>query len=291
MPSVASGFQVRSAVGFIRSNAVIRFVALFVLLRATHGADLYVAADAAADGDGTKEKPWSLTVALAHPPALKPGDTIWVQDGLYRGGFSSTLKGTREAPITVRAAGERAVIDCKPRDRKDSGTFAVAGEWTTFWGLEFTCSDPKRVTQEKGSWPAEMRRGGIDSRGSHISFINLVVHDTAGGFGFWGNEQGGESGEIYGCLIYHNGWRGPDRGHGHGIYTQNAMGTKRISNNVLFNQFGYGLHAYGSDKAFLRGFHVEENVAFNNGCLAGPDQRTADLFVGGGSAIEGALPP
>ena len=262
-------------------------VSICTLLSAAGGADFHVAADVPSGGDGSKEAPWSLSTALAHPAAVQPGDTIWIGDGVYRGGFTSSLKGAKEAPITVRAAGGRAIIDCKPRDAKDSGAFAVGGEWTTFWGLEFTCSDPTRVTQEKGSWPAGIRRGGIDSRGSHISFINMIVHDTAGGFSFWGSEQAGEGGEIYGCVIYHNGWRGPDRGHGHGIYAQNAKGTKRIVDNVIFNQFGYGLHAYGSDKAFLRGFHVEGNVAFNNGCLAGLDQRTIDLMVGGGSAIEG----
>ena len=103
------------------------------------------------------------------------------------------------------------------------------------------------------------------------------------GIGFWSE---GEGGEIYGCLIYNNGWKAPDRGHGHGIYTQNERGTKLLVDNVLFNQFGYGIHAYGSSKAKLAGFHLEGNVAFNSGCLSGSEERASNILVGGGTRAE-----
>lgn len=257
----------------------------FCLFTSATAAELFVATNGHSGGDGSRDQPWNLATALGHP-AVQPGDTVWIRGGTYSGGFTSTLKGLAEAPVTVRAApGERATIDCKPRDDKDNGVFLATGEWTTFQGLEFTCSDLKRVTTEKGSWPADIRRGGITSQGSNLKFVNLIVHDTTQGFGFWGNDKSGEGGEIYGCLIYHNGWKGPDRGHGHAIYAQNGRGTKRIVDNVMFNQFGYGLHVYGSEKAFLRGFHIEGNISFNNGVLSDPNTRTTDL-VGGSSAIE-----
>jgi hypothetical protein len=31
--------------------------------------------------------------------------------------------------------------------------------------------------------------------------------------------------EVYGCLIYYNGYDATDRGHGHGIYSANAPPT------------------------------------------------------------------
>src|SRR5688500_6532257 len=76
-----------------------------------HGAEYFVAPDASRDGDGSAAKPWSLSVALGHPAGLRPGDTVWVRYGLYAGGFTSTLKGAADAPITVRAGGKRATID------------------------------------------------------------------------------------------------------------------------------------------------------------------------------------
>jgi len=246
-------------------------------------AEHYVSPEGRPDGTGARDRPWALAAALAQPAAVQPGDTIWLRGGTYRGGFASQLKGREQAPITVRQApGERAIIDCFRPDGK-SELFSVGGEWTTFWGFEVTCSNPKRVTETAGSHPEDVSRGGVDCRGSNIRFVNLVVHDLSNGFGFWSSGAGGE---IYGCLIYNNGWKGPDRGHGHAIYTQNDTGTKRLVDNVMFNQFAYGIHAYGSSKASLKGFHIEGNASFNNGVLAGPDERSPNILVGGGSPAE-----
>ena len=255
--------------------------AVQVLTAAARAGDFFVSPAGRADGDGTRAKPWDLATALSGTGPVRPGDTIWLLGGTYRGRFTSRLKGTRRDPVLVRQAPRaRAVIDCRDADGRDA-LFSVEGEWTTFWGFEVTCSDRRRVTKIAGSHPPDIRRGGINCRGSNIRFINLVVHDCGCGFGFW---SGGQGGEIYGCLIYNNGWRGPDRGHGHGIYAQNKTGTKRLVDNVIFNQFSYGIHAYGSSRAFLRGFHVEGNVCFNNGSPC--RTATPNVLIGGGCPAE-----
>ena len=87
-------------------------------------------------------------------------------------------------------------------------------------------------------------------------------------------------------LIFNNGHGGPDRGHGHGIYAQNKKGIKRITDNVIFQQFGYGMHVYGSSKASLRGFRIEGNVVFHNGCLQEQGRQTRAILVGGGAPLE-----
>src|SRR5699024_8939346 len=61
--------------------------------------------------------------------------------------------------------------------------------------------------------------------------------------------------------------------------------TKRLVDNMIFNQFGYGIHAYGSSKASVEGFHIEGNVLFNNGCLAKLNDRAPNLLVGGGAKV------
>jgi len=119
--------------------------------------------------------------------------------------------------------------------------------------------------------------------GGHLAFINLVVHDGSNGFGWWSS---GEGGELYGCIIYNNGWDAPDRGHGHAIYAQNRTGTKRIVDCVLFNQFCYGIHAYGSSRAFINGFHLEGNASFNNGAAKSAQSLAPGILVGGGSPSE-----
>lgn len=247
-------------------------------------AEYHAAPEGSPKGNGTPQKPWDLATALLATETIQPGDTLWLRAGTYRGGFVSRLKGTPNARVIVR--GEKAgrvTIDTHPRDERDNGLVALFGADVIYRDFEVTCSHEARETKIAGSWPQDIRRGGVDVRGDRLALVNLVVHDCANGFGFWSE---GEGGEISGCLIYNNGWRGPDRGHGHGIYVQNARGTKRIADNVVFHQFAYGLHAYGSEKAELKGLEFEGNIIFENGCLAGDGNRSSGLMVGGGSPAE-----
>jgi hypothetical protein len=73
--------------------------------------ELFVAAEAAANGDGSEESPFAtLAEAL---PALTPGTALRIRPGTYAGGaFASDLRGTAEAPIWIGGvAGElRPVI-------------------------------------------------------------------------------------------------------------------------------------------------------------------------------------
>lgn len=242
-------------------------------------AEFHVSSAGTAEGTGSKEKPWDLATALAGPPAVEPGDVITVHGGTYRGGFESQLTGSPKQAITVRAApGERVTIDTRPRDMRDSGALMLRGADTIYEGFEVTCSDPVRETKIGGSWPEDIRRGSVEVRGHRLQVRHFVVHDLGSGFGFWSE---GEGGLIGGCLVYYNGWKGPDRGHGHAIYAQNKSGTKRIVDNIMFQQFAYGLHVYGSKKASIDGFEIEGNIAFQNGCLTGPGALSSDMLVGG----------
>lgn len=243
-------------------------------------AERFVAPAGTPQGDGSRERPWDLASALGSPDRLKPGDTLTLLGGKYHGGYHSRLAGTKEAPIVVRGEpGQRVVIDSAGAE-PGRAEFAVEGAWTIYQDFELTCSDPKRVTEKRGSWPEDINRGGINCRASHISFRNLVLHDLSNGIGFWSE---GEGGEVYGCLIYHNGWKGPDRGHGHAIYAQNKTGVKRIEDNIFFQQFGQGLHAFGSQKATIKGFHIEGNAGFDNGVPAG--DRSADIHIGSDGSV------
>ena len=240
-------------------------------------AEFHVSTDGKPTNDGSSTSPWDLSTALAQPVAVRPGDTIWLAAGTYSGTFASRLTGETGRPIIVRAMlGKRVTIDCQPVGDRPA-FFTVDGAYVRFQDLEVMCSHPRRVTTQTGPWPTDINRGGLFCRASHAQFINLVVHDTLTGFGFWSE---GEAGEIYGSIIYNNGWQAPDRSHGHGIYVQNLRGRKQIVDNCIFNQFGYGIHAYGSAKASLRGLDVEGNVMFNNGLWSEKD-RAPNLLVGG----------
>jgi hypothetical protein len=259
------------------------FLAILLASATAVAAEFHVTPEGTPQGSGSLESPWDLATALAGPEQVKPGDTVWLHGGTYRGGFHSRLTGETERPIVVRGAPhERVTIDTQPRDDRDNGLLLLGGADAIYRDFEVTCSHPQRITKIAGSWPADIRRGSVDIRGDRIKVVNLVVHDQAGGFGFWSE---GEGGEISGCLIYNNGWTGPDRNHGHGIYVQNARGVKRMADNLVFHQFAYGIHAYGSDKASLRGLEIEGNICFHNGIFG--NGSAPGIMVGGGTPAGG----
>ncbi|MEI6179959.1 MAG: hypothetical protein WCP31_04345 [Chloroflexales bacterium] len=240
--------------------------------------NFFVAPNGSALGDGSLAHPWDLATALAQPKKIVPGMTIWLRGGTYRGPFTSTLTGSAAAPITVRQyPGERAIIDSNSSSTKYS--LVVAGDWAVYWGFEVTNSDLKRVTAIAGSFPDDLNRSiGINVDGAHTKFINLIIHDVGIGIGVWNLAQ---DAEVYGSIIYNNGWQGPDRGHGHAIYAQSDTGgTKRIVDNILFNQFSHGIHAYAEAGASLKGFYIAGNIAFNNGSISTYGQ-SPNILVGG----------
>jgi hypothetical protein len=240
------------------------------------GAEYYVSPDGRSSGNGTIQSPWDLQTALSQPTAIKPGDNIWLRNGVYGDGttiYTSALKGASDKPIVVRQyLGERVTIN---------GELRVEGHDTWFWGFEVTNTTVKsRLSSQRGpsSVPGGFREGVVVfAPGS--KFINLIVHDTAQGFSFWTPAQ---NSEIYGSLIYNNGWEGADRGHGHGIYTQNREGLKVIADNILFQGFGVGIHCYGTPAAYIENYVIDGNTIFNSGTLTSNGYHDYNLLVTGG---------
>ena len=231
----------------------------------TH-AGWYVAPNGSSGASGSASAPWDLTTALSGASGrIQPGDTVWLRAGTYGSGegnsdYHATLNGTASAPIIVRQyPGERATIN---------GDIAVDGSYTWYWGFEL--KNTNTTTQDIQ---------GINSHCPGCRFINLVVHDHSGdGLGLWSE---GPNQVAYGNIIYNNGFHGStSTSYGHGIYTQNQTGTKLLQDNVLFNQFGYGIHVYGSGNAYLNNFTVDGNVSFNSGVGDG-----MNYTLGGGSPL------
>jgi hypothetical protein len=266
------------------------FLFLLTLSLPAAAAEHWVSPDAKGGGDGSRAHPFTLSEALSQPRNVAPGDTIWLLGGVYRGTFVSTLRGSRKAPIIVRQApGARATLD--GGDSNGKAILAVSGRDTWFWGFEITSSDPKRQSAEDVSWPSDIPRGeGVQivqkaGSGVGVKLIDLVIHDARQGISFWADA---EDAEAEGCLIYFNGWDGArGRGHGHGMYVQNKGGTKKIANNVVFDQFGGGIQAFGSEKAFLDNLEIVGNTIFNSGALSkhGNDRN---LLLGGGRRARNA---
>jgi uncharacterized protein YjdB len=233
----------------------------------------YVTTNGSSGGSGTASSPWDFSTALnGGNGKVQPGDTIWVRGGTYTGTYSTNLNGTASAPIIVRAYPlERVTIDA---NELSNDVFVTHGSYTWYWGFEFTNSDPTRVFSTISS---SSRPDVVVNNGTHMKYINLVVHD--GGVGFYTYTNMPDV-EIYGAIVYNNGWQAPDRGHGHGLYLKNDVGPVVARDNVIFNQFGYGIHIYTDAGAgLLNNISAIGNISFDNGSLAstGPSAEIGNL--------------
>ena len=226
------------------------------------GTEWFVAPDGVPSNDGSRARPLDLATAL-DGRRIKAGSTIWLRGGVYRGSFQSALTGTAEAPITVRSyAGERAVI-ADDRERADGATLNVRGAWTIYRDFEVTNTNTNRAHGDK------FRPMGFEVQAPHTKFINLAVYDTGMGFGFW--KEAVDS-ELYGNVIFNSGTENTslDFRHGHGIYTQNDSGTKLIRENIIVNQFGFGIHVYPNPGGQV-GLRFEGNVVAASGAANPPE--------------------
>ena len=249
---------------------------------------------AATDGNGTTgaiDDPYSITAAFA-AGAVSPGETLWLRGGTYYWptrtygvtGHPVYLQGTAESPITIRPyPGERAIMD----GGVSNGT---APAHLRIRDLEVIVSEnigDARASDGQGEYTYDLGRpwGGINfTAGTNLKFINNIVHANMQGVGFWQNLSGNS--ELYGNLIYDNGWTVPNtdpppdlKGQGHGIYTQNG-GThedwKYIRNNMLLDNWNNSAQAYGSSSAYVDRYWVSENIV-----ARGPHTYDGRFLIGG----------
>lgn len=268
----------------VRSRLQIVFLIATSLVwaRSGEGGQWYVGPGGKADNAGTQEAPWDIGSALAGGHPVQPGDTVFLLPGTYRRRpdeqFAVRLTGNKSHPIHVRPmAGQRVTID---------GGLAIHDPSTHvwIWDLEILVSEPD-TSKEKpvpaGSHPEDFLRpwGGLNIfGGSDCKYIQLVIHDCRQGVSFW---SGAKDSELYGCIIYDNGWTGTDRGHGHAIYTQNQDGVKTISNCIMTRGRSYTMHAYGSSRAYVDNYLIEGNVAYDGGTFlvgGGRPSRNIRMF-------------
>jgi hypothetical protein len=232
----------------------------------------YVAPNGSGGASGTINNPLSLDAALSSASPAKAGDTIYLRGGTYSGAYTSVLQGTSSAPISVKQyPGERATIDANNGAAINGGYgLLVQGAYTNFVGFEIMFSGQK-VDSGNPNSPA----GIVFGTSNNIKIIDMVIHEMPGeAIGFW-NET--VNSEVYGCVLYFNGINSRD----HGIYAQNNTGTKKITDNLVFANAGYGLHLYATTSGSLNNFDIEGNVLLDNGAVREPSVALNNMIFGG----------
>ena len=244
----------------------------------------YVSPTGSATGDGSSAQPWDLVTALGGAAGkVLPGDTIWLRGGTYtpNAAVVSSVAGTAGAPVVVRRyAAERAVLDAAAfsTDTVRRDFFIVRGDYTVLWGLEFTDSDLNRGTASRPNL--------LVNNASHARYVNLIIHD--GGIGFFTYPARSDV-EVTGCIVFNNGWSIAGVGNGHGLYVKSDAGPLVLRDNVLFDQFGFGIHAYtDATDGLLNNITVSGNASFNNGLLSGSPSGS-NVLVGGLAPADGIV--
>jgi len=235
--------------------------------------EVFVAPTGRPGAAGTKEAPLDLATAFRDARRVPPGTTVWLAGGRYRGPFKAGVPGRKDAPIVYRARpGERATI---------VGGVLVERSHVWLWGLELV-------------GPSQY---GVNLRGGDgVKVINCVIHENGpaqkparprpSGQGIGGWDVGNDH-EYYGNLLYHNGWFHLD----HGIYSQNTIrhNTKRVVDNIIFENAGFGVHIYGQAPA-LANYHIEGNICFATSAMPrGPQRGQVNILVGGSKPLQNVV--
>jgi hypothetical protein len=239
----------------------------------------------------------SKDVGLSDPSTVLIGTTPGTIESVYLGGKQSdgvTWKNSGRAWDSTTARAHSIGDDVW----SGKSVLEVRGSYVIYRDFEILTSDPKRAFNFKlpDGMPSAVRGYGVFAsypvRGTKL--VNLVIHDNGGGV-FLGVDA---DVEVYGCIIFNNGFNDYDRGHGLAVYAQN-LGTiqKRLRNNIAFNGFT-GMKAYAESQQ-VRNFLFEYNILFNagvlesfpgntsdNGAELSPNHRQSNLFVGTGNAGE-----
>jgi len=222
---------------------------------------------------------------------VHPGDTIWLRGGTYHGVFSSNLNGALGAGVNdpttkihVRQfPGEIAVIDGGATNI--DYLLQIVGTYTWFWDITLTSSSTDRTSTVPDSYPTDLQRPydavqiyQSGNSGTGCIFINMIVKNCGQGFGLWVNA---ENAEVYGCLIYYNGWMAPDRDHGHSIYSQNQPpGTRWIRDNIMFGNYDYQMHGY-TESSHVDNHIIDGNINYWAAAISTSGLHPGEWIVGG----------
>jgi hypothetical protein len=217
-------------------------------------------------GNGSQNRPFDFGTALSWD-SYGAFPVVKMMAGTYSGAFTNSLAEV----VTFQPDTTTPKID---------GELIVNGSDVIFKGLEIYYTGwTDRENTDENSADDIATLGDLNVRAPRVKFINCIIHDLK--LPYIGQEAVGA--EFYGCVLYHNGWLAPLRGHGHGLYLQNSEATQmKVRDCIIHDCFGWGLHAYaGNGATLLKNIVMEGNTCLRSGSLSGTARP--DILLGGDS--------
>ncbi len=249
----------------------------------------YVATWGKSTYDGTTTKPWDLKTALSKTNVITAGDTLFLESGTYEGHFDCRLSGSANSPVVILPLKRDidagfVIIDGKSGQAdSDDPTFSIesSSSYVVIRELHFTSSFVNRYSTDANGndlvWTS-----GISVGGKNCKIINCFMYDNLSN----GIISGyiGTGNEFYGNIVFHNGCvTGSNNPRSHGAYIQNDNSSQRktFENNILFNNYRTGIHAY-SDGGKIIGVSLIGNIVFNNGMMRQSGMSDKNIIAGTG---------
>jgi hypothetical protein len=189
---------------------------------------------------------------------VKPGEEATAWYNTY-GAYTDTLRIDNPAKIDL-------VSDDRPDGSGNCGALIIQNSHPDRF-----ISDAEDATFNDTSHPPRQFAGGRGWSGC-LRFLNgtgsrafyLICRDGGNAI----TNQGDFTTSVIGCIFDRCGWGAPDRGHGHGIYSQNKTTDsslrKYIKYNLSVGNFATGLKAF-SDSGETSFITYDRNIMVHNG--------------------------
>jgi hypothetical protein len=195
---------------------------------------LYVSTGGSDQNSGTRGAPFRTIERAA--AAAKPGTTVLVADGTYRGAFSTSVSGRADARISFVAENKWAV--------------KLVGGGGPVW------QNNGNYVDIQGFDISGSAADGIIQSGSFGRILDNRVHGLSEGCIATNNDEYTMvDNDIIGNVVF---GCGTNQLH-HGIYPGGPGGT--ISNNIAFGNAGFGIHCWHNCNKQV----ITNNLLFDNG--------------------------
>ena len=221
--------------------------------------------------------PWSLRKALAHPPAVKPATRSGSAPEPTPGHFTSSLGASPKKPIVVRQyPGERATIDGNyGGQRRDD--LDVRGTYTLVWGLrdpQLRAPNARRRADGRHRRPGARRHTcSVTDKGSSTWLSTTPAQGVLTTSGALRTPRSTDASSTTTATTARIAATAT------GSTSRTRPASKRIVDNIIFRQFGCGIHAY-TEGGTLDDLYFEGNTAFNNGSCPRCPALTTNFLIG-----------